>query len=351
LAFRKALKQLWFGTDQMCGKLVQAAIPDWLASLERNDGPVSNEVKTKLLQISAATIDRVLKPCRAQYKKGKCGTKPGRMLRNEIPIRPGIWDEQRPGFAEIDTVAHCGGSLEGQFVWSLTLTDIATTWTENRATWNHGSVSVLEQLQDIERHLPFPLLGLDMDNGSEFLNHYLLKYFLEQHPRATSFQLTRSREYMKDDQAHVEQKNWAFPRQLFGYERFEFLELVALINDLYINEWSLLKNHFCPTLKVKKRIFLKTRCRRLYGAPKTPYQRVLESADVSEQNKEALRAVHASLDPFTLKNVVHRKQKAIFQLLKKLRLERTQGRLVGKGVLPYSPPEVADSPSSRVVNE
>ncbi len=232
-----ALKRIWFASDQMCSKMLKAAIPLWLPFYETVYKALTSETQDRLLSISAATIDRVLKPVRVAYgRKGLSGTRPGSLLKNQIPIRTDFWDVTQPGFIEADTVAHCGNSLAGDFVWSLTMTDILATWTENRATWNKGAEGVLDQIEDVESNLPFDMQGFDCDNGSEFLNWHLLRYFID-HPSVTSF--TRSRPYKKNDNAHVEQKNWSHVRQLFGYERFEDPSLVDLINDLYANEWSL----------------------------------------------------------------------------------------------------------------
>ena len=232
-----ALKRIWFASDQMCSKKLKAAIPLWLPFYETVYKTLTPETQDKLSSISAATIDRVLKTVRVAHgRKGLSGTKPGSLLKNQIPIRTHFWDVSQPGFMEADTVAHCGNSLAGDFVWSLTMTDILTTWTENRATWNKGAHGVLVQIQDIELRLPFALQGFDCDNGSEFLNYHLVRYFTD-HPSVTSF--TRSRPYRKNDNAHVEQKNWSHVRQLFGYDRFEDPNLVDLMNDLYVNEWSL----------------------------------------------------------------------------------------------------------------
>jgi len=243
-----ALKRIWFASDQMCSKKLKATIPLWLPFYETVYKALTPATQDQLLSISAATIDRVLKPVRVAYgRKGLSGTKPGSLLKNQILIRTHFWDVSQPGFMEADTVAHCGNSLAGDFVWSLTMTDILTTWTENRATWNKGAHGVLVQIQDIELRLPFALQGFDCDNGSEFLNYPLVRYFTD-HPSVTSF--TRSRPYRKNDNAHVEQKNWSHVRQLFGYDRFEDPNLVDLMNDLYVNEWSLYQNHFCPSMKL-----------------------------------------------------------------------------------------------------
>jgi hypothetical protein len=210
---------------------------------------------------------------------------------------------------EADTVAHCGMSLAGNFVWSLTLTDIYTCWTENRATWNKGAEGVIEQIKNIEKSLPFELLGFDCDNGSEFLNYHLLRYFTENREKAIQF--TRSRPYKKNDNAHVEQKNWTHVRHLFGYDRFENQAVVALMNDLYRNEWSLYQNHFVPTMKLIEKIRIGSKYRKKYSLPETPYQRVIQSPDVKDEVKLALVKLHNTLDPFALKQKIEEKLRLI----------------------------------------
>lgn len=265
-----------------------------------------------MLTVSAATLDRLLKPIRALHPKGLSGTKPGTLLKTQIPIRTEHWDITRPGFVEADTVAHCGNSLAGNFVWSLTMTDILTGWTECRATWNKGSVGVIRQVQEIEKALPFPLLGFDCDNGSEFLNHPLLRYFTD-HPNKPSF--TRSRPYHKNDNAHVEQKNWSQVRQLFGYDRFDNPCLVDLMNDLYASEWSLLQNFFCPTLKLKEKCRDGSRYRKSYHPPQMPYTRILACDSIPEEQKQRLRQTADSINPFDLKRRIEAKLKHIFQFI------------------------------------
>jgi hypothetical protein len=309
-----ALKRLWFACDQMCSKKLKAAIPLWLPFYETTYEPLTTDTQNKLLSISAATIDRLLSPVRLKHgRKGLSGTKPGSLLKNQIPIRTHYWDVSQPGFMEADTVAHCGNSLAGDFIWSLTMTDIHTTWTENRATWSKGAQGVLAQIQDIEAKLPFTLQGFDCDNGSEFLNHHLVRYFTE-HPKVVSF--TRSRPYKKNDNAHVEQKNWSHVRQLFGYDRFDDPRLLPLMNDLYTNEWSLYQNHFCPSMKLLEKQRINSKYRKKYDVPKTPYQRVMASAQVPDKAKERLNTVHQSLNPFILKQNIERKLRVIFQYVK-----------------------------------
>jgi len=286
----------------------------WLPFYETRYKALSGETQQLLLTVSAATIDRLLKPIRVAHgRRGLSGTRPGSLLKNHIPIRTDFWDVSQPGFMEADTVAHCGNSLAGNFVWSLTMTDILTTWTEIRATWNKGAQGVIAQIQDIEIRLPFPLLGFDCDNGSEFLNYHLVRYFTD-HPSIQSF--TRSRPYRKNDNAHVEQKNWSHVRQLFGYDRLEDQQLVELMNDLYANEWSQYQNHFCPSMKLVEKHRVNSKYIKKYSMPTTPYHRVMASDDISQETKKTLKAVHDRLNPFILKQVIEKKLRVIFQPVK-----------------------------------
>ena len=309
-----ALKRIWFASDQMCSKKLKEAIPLWLPFYETVYKALSSETQGRLLSISAATIDRVLKPVRVTYgRKGLSGTKPGTLLKNQIPIRTDFWDVTQAGFMEADTVAHCGNSLAGNFVWSLTMTDILTTWTENRATWNKGAEGVRDQIKDVEASLPFDMQGFDCDNGSEFLNWHLLRYFTN-HPSVTSF--TRSRPYKKNDNAHVEQKNWSHVRHLFGYDRFEDPDLVGLMNDLYANEWSLYQNHFIPSMKLLEKKRINSKYIKKYDTPRTPYDRVMALEHVTDAEKERLKTVHQALNPFILKRNIEKKLRVIFKKLK-----------------------------------
>lgn len=308
-ALMVALKKIWFTSDQPCGKRLKMAIPIWLPHYEETFGALEQSIREQLLTISAATLDRLLKPVRAKNPKGLTGTKPGTLLKNQIPIRTHFWDETLPGFVEADTVAHCGNSLEGNFVWTLTMTDIVTGWTECRGTWNKGSGGVIEQIKVIESLLPFPLRGFDCDNGSEFLNHHLLTYFSD-HPNQPAF--TRSRPYKKNDNAHVEQKNWTHARQLFGYDRIGKEHLVPLMNEVYSTLWCPLQNHFCPTLKLKEKSRVGAKYVKKYHAPMTPYERVMAHPAIPDETKTALREQHAELNPFKLKIQIEQKLKVIF---------------------------------------
>lgn len=303
------LRRIWFASDQPCGKRLKAALPLWLPHYENQYGSLAENVRVDLLKVSAATLDRLLKPLRVRHPKGLSGTKPGSLLKTQIPIRTHHWDETQPGFMEADTVAHCGNSLAGDFIWSLTMTDIVTGWTECRATWNKGSQGVLEQIQAIESLLPFPLKGFDCDNGSEFLNHHLVRYFTE-HPSQPAF--TRSRPYKKNDNAHVEQKNWTHARQLFGYDRIANPKLVTLMNEVYSSLWCPLQNHFCPSLKLKEKHRNGAKYIKKYHSPQTPFQRVIDHPDVPDSIKTTLKQQHDQLNPFAIKAAIEQQLKLIF---------------------------------------
>ena len=310
----EALKAIWLAAEQPCGKRLVAALPIWVPAYGRRE-KLTSAVKANLLRMSAATADRLLQPGRARLKvRGRGGTRPGSLLKTQIPIRGESWDESRPGYLEADTVAHCGTNLTGDFVWSLTFTDIATGWTANRAVWNRGATGVMERLQEIEGELPFKLLGFDCDNGGEFLNHHLWRY-LRQRKEPVDF--TRSRPYRKNDQAHVEQKNWTHVRQLLGYERMGRMELVEPINDLY-RLWGRLHNFFCPTLKLKEKRREGAKIHKRYEKPKTPCQRLLECPEVQEKTKTLLRREMKGLDPFELKGEIETRLRGVFALRRRL---------------------------------
>jgi hypothetical protein len=306
----KPLKQIWLTANLPCSKRLKAILPLWLPGYVQYFNDLSSEVQKALLSISPATIDRLLSPTRVQYqKRGHATTKPGTLLRKQIPIKTNQWDEFRPGFLEADTVAHCGQSLSGLFIYTIDCVDIATGWTEQRSVWGKGETGVLEQIKNIEESLPFPLLGFDCDNGSEFLNHHLLKHLTK---RKRPIQFTRSRAYHKDDNAHVEQKNWTHVRQWLGYQRLDHPSAVPLLNNLYTQEWRLFHNFFCPSVKLitKERIGSKTIKR--HDDPQTPYQRILKSPDIHTSVKESLTKQLDTLNPFVLRKNIEEKLKKIF---------------------------------------
>lgn len=305
------LKRIWKTAYMPCSKRLKAILPFWLPGYAMTYEPLPLPVVHALLRISPATIDRMLKPVRAKYRlHGRATTKPGTLLKQHIPVKVNQWDEKRPGFLEADSVSHCGASTEGVYASTIDCVDIATGWTEQRAVWGKGYQPVINQIQDIERSLPFPILGFDSDNGGEFLNYHLLRYLTE--GRKQPIQFTRSREYKKDDNAHVEQKNWTHVRQWLGYDRLDNPEIVPLMNDLYKTEWRLFHNFFCPSVELlsKERVASKTIKR--YDKPKTPYQRILESPDIPKVTKDQLKDQFETLNPFELRKAVEEKLKRIF---------------------------------------
>jgi len=308
----KPLKKIWLAANLPCSKRLKIILPLWIPGYIQSFGSLPPETVEALSQISPATIDRILSPTRIHYKKrGRSTTKPGTLLRNQIPIKTNQWNESRPGFLEADTVAHCGDSLSGMFAYTIDTVDIATGWTEQRAIWGRGETGVLQQIQDIESSLPFPLLGFDSDNGSEFLNNHLYRHFSQ---RISPVQFTRSRAYHKQDNAHIEQKNWTHVRQWIGYERLDNPLSVSLLNTLYTQEWRRFHNFFCPSTKLlaKQRIGSKTL--KHYDSPKTPFQRIIDSPHVSPQTKRNLSKQLESLNPFVLRKAMEEKIKNIFLL-------------------------------------
>ena len=255
-AEQEVLERIWRQAEQICSKRLKVAIPLWLPHYENRYGPLSGELRSKLEKISPAMIDRLFAPLRTGNLRGRGGTRPGTLLKTRIPIRTDSWDLTEVGFLEADTVAHCGNSMAGDFIWSITYTDIFSGWTVTRAVWNRGAEGVVSQTREVEAQLPFPIKGFDCDNGGEFLNWHLVNYFTE---RKAPVLFTRSRPYHKDDNAHVEQTNWTHVRQLLGYERFEAPELVEPINDLYRNQWSMLQNFFFPSMKLVSKERVKRR--------------------------------------------------------------------------------------------
>jgi hypothetical protein len=272
---------------------------------ERRYEALSGRQRKLMGQVSAATLDRLLAPARANHVgRGRCGTKPGSLLRSEIPIRTGTWDLNRVGYLEADSVAHCGGSMAGDFIWSLTYTDILSSWTEGAAVWNKGATGVLAATRVMEEQLPFGLLGFDSDNGGEFLNHHLWAYLRD---RKDTVEFTRSRPYHSDDNAHVEQKNWTWARQLLGYGRLEDPELVGPISALYREVWAPWQNFFLPCLKLESKWREGSHWRRRYEVPRTAYERLCEPGILSRPERRALKERHASLDPFELKEELERR--------------------------------------------
>jgi len=310
----KPLNKIWLAANLPCSKRLKVILPLWLPGYVKEFGALSLKVVQSLRRISPATLDRLLEPTRVKYRgRGRSTTKPGTLLKKQIPIQTNQWDEKKPGFLEADTIAHCGETLLGQFVYTIDTVDIGTSWTEQRAVWGKGQTEVLQQIRDIEDSLPFSLLGFDCDNGSEFLNWHLMKHFNQ---REKPVQFTRSRPYHKDDNAHVEQKNWTHVRQWFGYHRLDKPALVGLMNGLYKQEWRLYHNFFLPSVKLVEKKLVNGKVIKRYDSPKTPYQRVLESPSVSASVRRSLKEQFETLNPFKLRKAIEDKLNTIFEVLR-----------------------------------
>jgi len=320
--FLRALHQVRRVMEFRNAEVIKENMAEWLPFIEKHYGTLEVEIRDKLLSISASTMKRIFKRMREQSGRGLSTTRPSSILRTEIPIRSESFsNEDVPGYLALDTVAHCGNTTAGQYVFSLDAVDPVTHWTAQRALWGKGGEGSLAQTKDIEESLPFPLMGLHVDNGSEFLNHHYQRAYLDVKPRR-GFCFTRSRAHQKNDNCHVEQKNWSVVRRYFGYDRLGFQELVPLMNELYKNELNLYLNHFCRTFKLVQKIAIKSRYRRIYGTPLTPYERVINSIHVSDDVKSRLSMQHAQLNPVALKLEIERKLRIIFALYKKITKSR-----------------------------
>lgn len=307
----KALKRVWVIMDLMCGKRLAAALPEVVPKLERwGEMDVRFEVREKLLRMSPATIDRLLSGERRKIEiKRRSGTKPGTLLKHQVPIRTfSDWDESRPGFVEIDLVSHGGGDERGDFCQTLSVTDVFSGWTETQAVKNKAQVWVFEAITDVRNRLPFVLLGIDSDNGGEFINHHLVRYCI-----AESITFTRSRPYRKNDNCFVEQKNYSVVRRTVGYMRHDTDTELETLNRLY-SRLRLYTNYFLPSMKLKEKTRIGSKITKRYDQPKTPYARLIESPLVPRRVKDKLRADYDDLNPAQLKREITRLQQELSKL-------------------------------------
>lgn len=298
--------KLWRAMGMICSKKMEAAIPIWL---EYYYG-ISPDERRALTNISSSTIDRILSKHREEVRRGKSSTEPS-MIKNKIPLKLLEDANLPPGFIEADTVAHCGTSLAGEFINTITMTDLCSSWTENRAIWKKESSTVLRAISSIEDSLPFTVLGFATDNGNEFLNHDLHSYFFN---RKNRVEFVRRRPYKKNDNAHVEQKNWTHVRELFGYDRFDAESQVEFMNDIYKRLWNPLWNFFTPVMKLKSKTRVGGKIIKTYDEPTTPYYRLLKSNMLSEEQVAKLQAQFKKLNPFELKKELDEKLKWFFRI-------------------------------------
>lgn len=313
------LKQIWAIMDCICGKRLAAILPEVIPVLERHREIVlDGEVRKKLMAISAASIDRLLLPERRKWElKGRSGTKPGTLLKHQIPIRTFTeWNENKAGFAEIDLVGHDGGDGSGDYCQTLDATDVASTWTETEAVINKAQVWVFDALKSIRARLPFPLLGIDSDNGSEFINNNLLAYCKQEH-----ITFTRGRAGKKNDGCYVEQKNYSVVRRAVGYARYDTPAQLKLLNALYA-KLRLYTNYFQPVMKLISKERNGAKVRKKYDEPQTPYQRLMKMPDISQKIKKRLQAEYAALNPAQLKREITELQKKLLRTVSRQRRAR-----------------------------
>ena len=306
-----ALSAIWYIMDCICGKRLEPMLKNIIPILEKhNEIQLDDATRTKLLNISAATIDRLLKPERKKHMiKGRSHTKPGTLLKHQIPIRTfAQWDEKKPGFVENDLVGHDGGDPSGEFAQTLNVTDIATGWTEQQAVKNKAQRWVFEALTDIRARLPFALLGIDSDNGAEFINAHLYNYCKEE-----KITFTRARSSRKNDNCFIEQKNYSVVRRAVGYMRHDTPEELAILNELY-RYLRLYSNFFQPVMKLLEKTRIGSKVRKKYDEAQTPYQRVLASPDVSKEVKKQLRSQYRKLNPAELKRKIENMQRRLIQV-------------------------------------
>lgn len=310
----KALKIVWMNLDFMCGKRLKAVLTQTVSVMEKwGEMNVSAETGRKLDRISAATIDRLLRPERKRLElKSRSGTKPGTLLKHQVGIRTfADWDENKPGFAETDLVSHGGGDEQGDFCQTLCLTDVCSAWTEAEAVRNKAQVFVFEGLENIRQRLPFDLLGLDSDNGSEFINGHLVAFCNRE-----GITFTRSRPYRKNDNCFVEEKNYTLIRRAVGYMRHDTPQELKILNRLYYY-LCLRSNYFLPTMKLTSKQRIGSRVVKRYNLPETPYQRLLGSPDVPDHAKEQLKRNYKELNPAQLTREIVRLQQELWKAVQK----------------------------------
>jgi len=307
---RKALVKIWAILDCPCGKRLVAVLPETVRVLEKfAEISLPGDVGAKLKTISASTADRLLKGERKRLElKSRSKTRPGSLLKHQIPVRTfSDWDDARPGFLEVDLVGHDGGNPRGDYCQSLDATDIASGWNEQRAIKNKAQKWTFEAIEEIRGRLPFPLRGIDSDNGSEFINFHLVAYCEEE-----KITFTRGRPYRKNDGCYVEQKNYTSVRRNVGYMRYDTDEELELLNRLY-DVLRLYGNFFLPQMKLVEKTRDGSKVTRRYDEPMTPYRRLLSSADVDEVTKRKLKRQYAKLNPAELKRQILDLQDMIYK--------------------------------------
>ena len=316
------IEKVWEEAGYPWSVRLKAILLLWLPAI-RKRFPMSAAAQAQLLRISPRTIDRALSGKKRELRRRLYGrTKPGTLLRHQIPIKCEHWDVKNAGHLELDTVSHCGTSGEGLFAYSLNLTDIGSTWVETRAVLGKGELGIREAFSGMSEALPFKVLDIDSDNGGEFINHNLYRYC-----QGRDIGFTRSRPYKKDDNAHIEQKNWTHVRKLIGWDRYETPAAVQALNDLYTNELRLYMNLFQPSVKLIRTERKGSRKVRRYDKPRTPVDRLVGMAGADPKKVEALLHLRSQLDPFALSRIIRQKLDRIWTM-----------RQTGKRIVKSKPP-------------
>jgi hypothetical protein len=291
-----ALHELWDIAHQICAERLHPIIPAYIAKLKEHGSWHHNDTATNLLlRTKLATVKRRVTTFEKQGgRQGRSATKPSE-LKEIIPIRRGPWKNPEPGYGEVDTVAHCGSTLVGDYAYTVQYTDVATTWTCLAAQWNKGEAATIASMKRIARNLPFPLKGIDPDSGTEFINWNMKKWC-----DVNQVVMTRTRPYMKNDHARIEQKNYTNVRQFVGYIRFDHPDAVDLLNELYAVLEDYI-NFFLPSMRCVTKTKEGSRYHRVYDIPQTAYQRALHDSRIGRAVKEKLRQKYATLNPLLLK--------------------------------------------------
>lgn len=309
---RKALARIWIMFDQPCSKLLHPVMAQYVSSYELHEAPLEARARELLLRMSPSTIDRLLLGSRVRTSLWRGRGSPAAAMKREIPVRCERWEGRAPGWCEADLVAHCGGSMEGSFAYTLTFTDTDSQWTEMRSVWNRGGHATSLRFAEIEAALPFPLAGVNTDNGPEFLNWHVIRHFRD---RAAGVPQSRSRPYHKNDNARVEQKNGSLVRSLLGYDRFGDAALLDMHNEILVLH-SCWTNLFRPCMKLTSKIRDGHKYKKTYDRPATPAQRVLSSPGTTAETRSRIAAMSASYDCYGLKREIADKLAVFFGLLR-----------------------------------
>jgi hypothetical protein len=307
----EAVKTVWEASDRLCSKRLHPFLPEFIKVLRRcGECKITAEMELELCRMSPATIDRVLHPWKHKdTRRSFSTTRPGSLLRSAIPIRTfADWQENRPGFIEVDLVAHCGENLDGFYLNTLMAVDVSTGWSEFVGVWGKGEQRVGTAVHQVRDRLPFPLLGLDSDNGSEFINQNLANWC-----RREKISFTRSRPYKKNDNCYVEQKNGSIVRRIIGRDRYSSKQAYETLNRIYYS-LRLYANFFQPAMKLVSKTRHGARVHRVYDTAQTPYQRVLKSGVLSQASQVQIKSTYALLNPVSLLKQININLEHLWQL-------------------------------------